>query len=82
MRQSNNPTNPLYLQSLHSWLAPEPLWESAKDLDDERDDLTALHMMATESLQAAGFPPGPDPKLQLPSFDAWNPPAPPQVRFI
>ena len=79
---SQHPTNPLYLQSLHSWLAPEPLWESAKDLEDEREDLTALHMMATESLQAAGFPPGPDPKLQLPSFEAWKPPDPPQVRFI
>ena len=80
VRQNNNPTNPLYLQSLHSWLAPEPLWESAKDLDDEREDLTALHMMATEGVTAAGFPPGPDPKFQLPSFEAWKPPDPPQIR--
>jgi len=81
-RDAAGQTSPLYLQSLHSWLAPEPLWESAKDLEDERDDLTALHMMATESLTAAGFPPGPDPKLQLPRFEAWKPPDLPNIHLL
>ena len=80
--QANQDTNPLYLSALHSWLAPEALWESARHSDDERGDLTALHLMASESVSAAGFPPGPDPKLRLPRFEAWRPPDPPQVRFI
>ena len=77
-------TNPLYLQSLHSIMAPEHLWESAQDVDDERDDLTWLHLSASEGVHAAGFPPGPDPRLRLPSFEQWRnkPPPAPQIRFL
>ncbi len=72
----NNTTNPLYLSSLHSILAPEELWASAQELEDERSDLTSLHLMASEGLSAAGFPPGPDPRLRLPEFERWKPPRP------
>jgi hypothetical protein len=68
--------NPLYLSSLHSILAPEELWASAEELEDERGDLTSLHLMASEGLSAAGFPPGPDPRLRLPEFERWKPPRP------
>ena len=78
----NNKTNPLYLSSLHSILAPEELWASAKELEDERGDLTSLHLMASEGLSAAGFPPGPDPRLRLPEFERWKPPEPPCIRLI
>ena len=76
--------NPLYYDKLHSILAPEALWESAADLDDERDDLTALHLMAHEGLIAAGYPTGPDPRLLLPEFEKWRerPPDVPQVRSV
>ena len=74
--EQNNKPNPLYLSSLHSILAPEELWASAKELEDERGDLTSLHLMASEGLSAAGFPPGPDPRLRLPEFERWKPPRP------
>ncbi len=80
--EQNNKPNPLYLSSLHSILAPEELWASAKELEDERGDLTSLHLMASEGLSAAGFPPGPDPRLRLPEFERWKPPEPPCVRLI
>ena len=69
--------NPLYYDKLHSYFAPEPLWESAAEVDDERADLTALHLMAHGALIAAGFPTGPDPRLRLPDFKKWQPPDPP-----
>ncbi|WP_022694866.1 hypothetical protein [Ponticaulis koreensis] len=78
----NNKTNPLYLSSLHSILAPEELWASAQELEDERGDLTSLHLMASEGLSAAGFPPGPDPRLRLPEFERWKPPEPPRVGLL
>ncbi|MAP95204.1 MAG: hypothetical protein CMK07_09675 [Ponticaulis sp.] len=74
--------NPLYLRALHSWLAPEPLWESAAEAEDERGDLTALHLMAAESLTSAGLPPGPDPRLRLPRFELWQPPPPPEIHLL
>lgn len=74
--EQNNKPNPLYLSSLHSILAPEELWASAEELEDERGDLTSLHLMASEGLSAAGFPPGPDPRLRLPEFERWKPPRP------
>ena len=80
--EQNNKPNPLYLSSLHSILAPEDLWASAKELEDERGDLTSLHLMASEGLSAAGFPPGPDPRLRLPEFERWKPPEPPCIRLI
>ncbi|MAI90881.1 hypothetical protein [Ponticaulis sp.] len=74
--EQNNKPNPLYLSALHSLLAPEALWASAEELEDERSDLTSLHLMANEGLYAAGFPPGPDPRLRLPDFERWKPPRP------
>ena len=68
--------NYLYLSTLHSLLAPEALWTSAGEMEDERSDLTSLHLMANEGLYAAGFPPGPDPRLRLPEFERWKPPRP------
>ncbi|MDF1680927.1 hypothetical protein [Ponticaulis sp.] len=76
MQSVRDDNNPLYLSSLHSVLAPEELWASADKLEDERGDLTSLHLMASEGLGAAGFPPGPDPRLRLPEFDRWKPPRP------
>lgn len=74
--EQNNKPNALYLSSLHSILAPEELWASAQELEDERGDLTSLHLMASEGLSVAGFPPGPDPRLRLPEFERWKPPRP------
>ena len=74
--------NPLYYDKLHSYFAPESLWESAAEVDDERAVLTALHLMAHGALIAAGFPTGPDPRLRLPSFRKWQPPDPPEIHLL
>ena len=73
------PPNPLWFQPLQHWLPPEEIWASSED-EDERADLSWLHLMAVSALTRAGFAPGEAPTAHLPDLSRFEPPSPPIIR--
>ena len=72
------PLPQLYFEPLIHWLPPDELWRNCAD-EAERDDLNTLHYRARSALVALGVFPEAEPP-DLPEFDRFKPPDPPQIR--
>ncbi|MFC6198680.1 hypothetical protein [Ponticaulis profundi] len=72
------PIPQLYFEPLIHWLPPDELWRNCAD-EAERDDLNSLHYRARSALVALGVFPEAEPP-DLPGFERFKPPDPPQIR--
>ena len=72
------PLPQLYFEPLIHWLPPDELWRNSAD-EAERDDLNTLHYRARSALVALGVFPEAEPP-DLPGFERFKPPDPPQIR--
>ena len=77
-REQKTPLPQLYFEPLIHWLPPDDLWRNCAD-EAERDNLNSLHYRARSALVALGVFPEAEPP-DLPGFERFKPPDPPQIR--